>query len=244
MKFLGSMKFLGPLILLVSLVMGCGTTKEEEATQYTPSQYTFKETMVSPIAAGEKPPELIPGSKFTFKKTNIITDEFVTYNWTVKSKIIWLGKIPAYLIDIEQGYILWDTDLNFLASFGRNGQILQTCDPAIQVYNWPIKLNKSWNASYDLADRTKNPSSIHKMSDPVRVIEQTSVKTPAGLWRVYVIERETIGMVEKHYYAPDIGMEAKMEIAMTLENQGGPGAFVVDLIGYDIPGVGSKGIKK
>jgi len=237
--------FLGFLaIALLVLVAGCATI-EETKPNVIPT---------NPVLLGEKPANLIIGSKFIYKRTNLITDESQTYMWTIKSKVNWFGT-TAYVIDFGSGFIIWDSNLNWMASLDKNGKVFQNIDtsaqmitpqgtstvaPSIRVYDWPLKIGKNYSLNYEVSDKANNKI---KLSDQIKVEEKTNAKTPIGTWTTFKIRRETLGYIENRFYSPDLGMEVKTEVMQTKAHPQGPAIIMNELVGYEIPGVGSRGEK-
>lgn len=238
--------FLGSLIIFILiLVLGCATI--EETRPNIP-------VVTNPVLLGEKPADLVIGSKFVYKRTNLITDESQTYMWTVKSKVNWFGT-TAYVIDFGSGFIIWDSNLNWMASLDKNGKVFQSIDtspqmisaqgtstvaPSIRVYDWPLKIGKNYSLNYEVSDKANNKI---KLSDQIKIEEKINAKIAIGTWTTYKIRRETVGYIENRFYSPDLGMEVKTEVMQTKSHPQGQAIIMNELIGYDIPGVGSKGEK-
>jgi hypothetical protein len=232
------------ILLIILAISGCATIEETRPNL----------PVTNPVLLGEKPANLVIGSKFIYKRTNLITDESQTYMWTIKSKVNWFG-ITAYVIDVGAGFIIWDSNLNWMATLDKNGKVFQNIDtsaqmitpqgtstvaPSIRVYDWPLKIGKNYSLNYEVSDKANNKI---KLSDQIKVEEKTNAKTPVGTWTTYKIRRETAGYIENRFYSPDLGMEVKTEVMQTKAHPQGPAIIMNELVGYDIPGVGSKGEK-
>jgi len=110
------------------------------------------------------------------------------------------------------------------------------------VYCWPLKVGDSFSVTYD----TFNPSGNKtvKNNDQVKVETKSMIQNSyIGSWLAYKIQRTTAGTIETRYYSPDLGLEIRQEVNQTLNHPQGAGVFVVDMIGYSIPGFGEKGEK-
>jgi len=147
-------------ILLLLLVAGCATIEETKPNILT----------TNPVLLGENPADLVIGSKFIYKRTNMITDESQTYMWTIKSKINWFGT-TAYVIDFGSGFLIWDSNLNWMATLEKNGKLFQSIDASpqminsqgtstishsIRVYDWPLKIGKNYLLNYEVTDKANN----------------------------------------------------------------------------------------
>jgi hypothetical protein len=252
-------KLLISSIIVGMALMSCGLFKESV------EENVPEEAIQSLVALGEKPPEFIPGSKFVYKRRNAVSGDFQIYTSTIKSKVNWLGT-PAYVIEsgreegentVVAGYVVIDTNLNTVASLDKAGKLTQiikdkilvttpqgeaTESPCIKIYDWPLKAGKRFSAKYEILDKTDNKS--YNITDQVSVDNKLEeVKLSIGTWTTFKIHRITPGAIETRYYAPQLGAEIKQEVSQTLDNPAGVGVFETELIGYDIPGVGSKGRK-
>jgi hypothetical protein len=210
-----------------------------------------------------QPPELIPGAKYFYKRTNAVTDESQIIVSKIKNKVNWLG-IPAYIVELSKkegtnyavtGYLVINTNLNTMATLDKDGKLLQAIksttspttpkensgdSPCIKIYDWPLTLGKSFSVEYEIFNKADSKS--FKLTDQVSIgNEWVMVKRAIGAWNTYRIHRITSGSFETHYYSPEIGIEVAQEISQTLDNPEGAGVFKVDLIGYNIPGVGQVG---
>lgn len=250
----------------------------ETVPQAAPSPATVSQTAPSPATVttpaapspavlGEKPPELVPGAKYIYKRTNGITGDFQISVSTIKSKVIWMGTTPAYVVEVSKqegtnhvvtSYLIINNELNTLAILDKDGKILQAVQAikdttvattpkatsaennCIKIYDWPLTLGKSFTVEYAILNKPDDKT--YKITDQVSVgNELEPVKLPIGNWATYKIHRITPGSVENHYFAPEIGIEVKQGISQTLDNPAGAGVFIVELIGYNIPGVGQVG---
>jgi hypothetical protein len=237
----------------------------EAVTPAAPSPEIVPPAAPRPPAFGEKPPELVPGAKYVYKRTNCITGDSQISVSTIKSKVIWMGTTPAYVVELSKqegtgfvvtSYLIINNELNTLAILDKEGKLLQaikgktsaTTPPqataaesdCIKTYDWPLTFGKNFTAEYEII--TKPDNNTYKITDQVSVGDElVPVKLPIGDFTTYKIHRITPGSVENHYFAPEIGIEVKQGISQTLDNPAGPGAFVLELIGYNIPGVGQAG---
>ena len=175
-----------------------------------------------------------------------------------------MGTTPAYVVELSKqegtnyvvtSYLIINNELNTLAILDKDGKILQAIKgstPAttpqatsaesncIKIYDWPLTLGKNFTVEYEILNKPDNKT--YKVIDQVSVDKDLElVKIALGEWTTFRIQRITPGSIETHYYAPEIGIEIKQEISQTLDNSAGAGVFVVELIGYNIPGVGQAG---
>jgi hypothetical protein len=154
------------------------------------------------------------------------------------------------------GYTVVDANLNRLANMDAQGRVIHilvgqstvataqgstVIPPAITVYDWPLKVGKSFSTTYEFLN--KSDDKTYKISDQVKIVEKVFLRTSLGSLTIYKIYRTTPGLIETRYYSPELGTDVKQEITNTLENSAGVGVFTLELVGYSIPGVAAKGEK-
>ena len=248
------LKILIWLTIILVLLIGCTTTPDIK-----------KNTVIPPIISADKPPQIVLGSRYYYKHTNAITGQSFSIITKVKSNVNWMGT-SAYVIEMSKedqaknfavtGYTVVDLNLNRLANIDSQGRIIHilvgqstvtnaqgtsSIPPAIIVYDWPLKVGKSFSTTYEFLN--KSDDKTYKISDQVKVLDRTSLKSSLGSITTYKIYRTSPGLIEIRYYSPEVGIDVKQEITNTLENSAGVGVFVVELVGYSIPGVAIKGEK-
>lgn len=221
------MKKLGQLLLLLSVLGLFGCASQDVIVQDQNPYFR------SPISLGEKPPELAIGSKYYFRKTNLITDEQIEFILIVKNRIVWAGSTFVYLLEQSResgkgkevlkevdAYMLWDMNLNWVANLNKQGKVEASASPCKKLYDWPLKVGKTYNDG-----KVEQP-------DVIQIQEQVTVKTVAGAYRSFRIRRETADAVETHYYSPDIGLEVRVDVSNKLNNPAGPGTFSYELVKF------------
>jgi hypothetical protein len=248
------LRILSMLLVVLILVIGC-----------TSSPAIKKDAVMPPIISADKPPQIVLGSKYYYKHTNAVTGQSFSIVTRVKSNVNWMGT-SAYIIELNKedqakgftvsGYTVVDANLNRLANMDAQGRIIHILvgqstvttaqgttplPPAIIVYDWPLKVGKTFSTTYEFLN--KSDDKTYKISDQVKVVDKVSLKSSLGSVITYKIYRTTPGLIETRYYSPELGTDVKQDITNTLENSAGVGVFVIELVGYSIPGVGTKGEK-
>ena len=249
------LRTLSMLLVVLILVIGCTNG----------SQVVKKDVMIPPIISADNPPQIVLGSRYYYKHTNAITGQSFSIITKVKSNVNWMGT-SAYIIEMNKedqaknfalhGYTVVDANLNRLANMDAQGRVIHilvgqstvtpaqgstVIPPAIIVYDWPLRVGKSFSTTYEFLN--KSDDKTYKISDQVKVVDKVFLRSSLGSVITYKIYHTTPGLIETRYYSPELGTDVKQEITNTLENSAGVGVFVVELIGYSIPGIGTKGEK-
>jgi len=173
------------------------------------------------------PPALVIGSKFTYQDTNLSNGKICKVTMIIK-EMKGFERKPAYWIEVsreEKSYFdIYDKNLNWIGSFA-DGKQLESAEPCIQVFNWPLKVGKKWNSSYTVKEYSGGVHLSHsKTGVNVRTYEE--VRVPAGTFRALRIQAGK----ETFWYAPSIGWAVKEQI----RPQGKDG-WLLELVEYSIP---------
>jgi hypothetical protein len=181
---------------------------------------------IKPINAGEFPPSLVLGTRFTFRQGNVVTKNWTAVQWVVKDLIEWQGN-RAYVIDIGGSFIIWDMNLNYLATLSGDGKVVSAANPSIRTYLWPLKLGTTYDAVYDYYSGGKK---VMTSKDSITIENITDVTVPMGNYSAFVLKRVSTGLVEKIYFSPLVGFPVKWQWSQSMEHSQGPGEFSVELV--------------
>jgi len=175
----------------------------------------------------DHPPVLVMGSNFTYQDTNLSNGKICTVIMTVKEKKQFERK-PAYWIQVnrekDRYFDIYDMNLNWIGS-SEDGKELESAEPCIRVFNWPLKVGKEWSSDYISRQGSEGfHPSRSKISVKIRTYEDVTV--PAGTFKTLKIQAGE----EAFWYAPSIGWAVKEEI----EPYGKP-EWLLELVKYRIP---------
>lgn len=222
------------VVVFMFVCIGCATDQEivKQQPTYKPTGIAPKPVILSPQQSGEIPPILSPGTKVTFRQGNVVTKQWVTLSWVVKDSIKWQGK-NAYLIDMTggqgQSFILWDTNLNLVATIDSHGKVLTAFEPCVKIFSFPLKVGNGYSYGYEYWSGGKKAT----VTEQVKVESKELISTPAGKYDVFVIKRNAPLMTERHFYSPHLGFPVRWEWSQAYEHPQGPGEFVVELIKFE-----------
>ena len=219
------------VICLTFVLFSCAVQDEIVKPTY-PSQgiYSTPKIITQPqIPMGETPPTLTIGTKFTFRQANAITKNWSNQVWVIKDISEWQG-VKCYIIDISSGagetFILWDTNLNYMATINKDGKAISLATPLIKTYTWPLKIGSAYNTIYDYISAGKKVSS----QDQVTIENMITINVPLGTYSTFILKRISNVMVEKIYYSPAVGFPIKWQWSQAIDHPQGPGEFIVELI--------------
>jgi hypothetical protein len=173
------------------------------------------------------PPALVIGSSFVFQDTNLSNGRICKVIMTVKEKKQFEGK-PAYWIQVKREkdryFDIYDMNLNWIGS-SEDGKELESAEPCIRVFDWPLKVGKEWSSDYISRQCSEGfrPSRL-KISVKIRTYEEVTV--PAGTFKTLRIQAGE----ETFWYAPSIGWAVKEEI-----EPHGKTEWLLELVKYRIP---------
>jgi len=173
------------------------------------------------------PPVLIMGSKFAYQDANLSNGKICKVTMVVNKKKEFEKKI-AYWIKVtreEAHYFdIYDMDLNWIGQFA-DGKKLQSAEPCIRVFKWPLRIGEKWNSEYTLRDYSRGVH-LHPSKIEVNVRTYEKVTVPAGTFNALRIQAGE----ETFWYAPSIGWVVKEQI-------GSPGkdGWLLELAEYKIP---------
>ena len=175
----------------------------------------------------DHPPVLVVGSNFIYQDTNLSNGKICRVIMTVKEKKQFEGK-PAYWIQVnrerDRYFDIYDMNLNWIGS-SEGEKELESADPCIRVFDWPLKVGKKWNSRYTLRVHSQGIHvSTSKVAMSIRTYEEVTV--PAGTFRALRIQSggETV------WYTPSIGWVVKEQIGPY-----GKDGWLLELVEYSIP---------
>jgi len=177
----------------------------------------------------EYPPVLVTGSKFTYQDTNFSGGKThkVTTVMVVEEKKEFEKKM-AYWIDVrrkkENYFNIYDTDLNWIGQYGE-GKKLQSAEPCIRVFKWPLRIGEKWSSEYTLRDYSRGVH-LHPSKIEVNVRTYEKVTVPAGIFNALRIQAGE----ETFWYAPSIGWVVREQIGSS-----GKDGWLLVLEEYRIP---------
>jgi hypothetical protein len=175
----------------------------------------------------DHPPALVMGSNFIYQDTNLSNGKICKVIMTVKEKKEFDRK-PAYWIQVSRDrdryFDIYDMNLNWNGCT-EDGKELESAEPCIAVFKWPLRVGKKWHSSYILRDYSQGIHiSTSKVAMNIRAYEEVTV--PGGTFEALRIQAggETV------WYAPSIGWAVKEQIGTHGED-----GWCFELVEYSIP---------
>jgi len=177
-----------------------------------------------------RPPILYMGSKFIYQDISLSDGKTCRVTMEVKEKKNFEHK-QAYWIEVighQMDYFnIYDMNLNWIGLFG-DGKELETAEPCLQIFKWPLRIGEKWNSRYTLRDFSDRPHGVYlrdsKIDVNIRAYEE--VRVPAGTFKALRIQAGA----EIFWYAPSIGWIVKEELSFNSKNKS-----ILELLEYDIP---------
>lgn len=227
-KRLKGVQKIGISLMLIFLCLGCSgrasfnlKNDEDAGTNNFPevSEYSVK-----------GPPILHLGSKFIYKHTNLLDGQSSQVTMEVTEEKEFDHK-KAYWIDTTgkgmSYFNIYDMNLNWVGLFG-DGKELESAEPCLQVFKWPLRVGGKWNSKYtfrDFSDHSRNVY-VHTSKVDVNIRTYEEVKVPAGSFKALRIQAGG----ETFWYAPSIGWIVKEQGGSQRDNR-----WILELVEYDIP---------
>jgi len=175
----------------------------------------------------DHPPVLVMGSNFIYQDTNLSNGKICRVIMTVKEKKEFERK-PAYWIQVDREgdryFDIYDMNLNWIGS-SEDGKELESAEPCIRVFDWPLKVGKKWSSDY-ISRRSSEGFRLtrSRVSVKIRTYEEATVQ--AGTFETLRIQAGE----ETFWYAPSIGWAVKEEIEAH-----GKAEWLLELVEYRIP---------
>ena len=173
------------------------------------------------------PPVLVLGSMFAYQDTNLSTGKICKVTMVVRGKKEFEKK-PAYWIDvIREGknyFDIYDLNLNWIGSFAE-GKELESAEPCIRVFKWPLKVGEKWSSEYTLWDYSRGVH-LHPSRVAINVRTYEEVTVPAGIFDALRIQAGE----ETFWYTPSIGWVVREQIGSS-----GKDGWLLELVEYSIP---------
>ncbi len=135
---------------------------------------------------------------------------------------------PAYWIEVsrekERYFDIYDMNLNWIGSFA-DGKELESAEPCIRVFDWPLRVGKKWKSDYTVKDYSGG-AHLYRSKKTVNIRTYEEVRVPAGTFRALRIQagEETL------WYAPSVGWAIREQIGLR-ERDG----WLLELVEYSIP---------
>ena len=214
------------VVILVSTLICIGCARGAyNGTQSAGSR--LNNPYVDKKIGAEYPPVLVMGSMFIYQDANLSNGKICNVTMVVKQKKEF-DKKPAYWIEVsreERNYFdIYDMNLNWIGSFA-DGKELESAEPCIRVFKWPLRVGKKWDSSYTLRDYSEGfRPSPSKITVNIRTYEEVTV--PAGTFKALRIQAGG----ETFWYAPSIGWVVKEQIEPY-----GKEEWLLELVKYSIP---------
>jgi len=175
----------------------------------------------------DHPPVLIMGSNFIYQDTNLSNGKISKVVMTVREKKPFESK-PAYWIQVDRErdryFDIYDMNFNWIGS-SEDDQELESAEPCIRVFDWPLRVGKKWKDDYICRRSSKGFRASHSKIS-VKILTYEEVTVPAGTFRALRIQAGE----ETFWYAPSIGWAVKEEIETN-----GKIVWLLELVSYRIP---------
>ncbi len=175
----------------------------------------------------DHPSVLVRGSTFAYQDTNLSTGKICKVTMVFKERKEFEKK-PAYWIEMSREgttyFDIYDMNLNWIGS-SADGKELESAEPCIRVFKWPLRVGDKWRSEYTLRDYSHGVH-LHPSKVAVNVRAYEEVTAPAGTFKALRIQagRETF------WYAPSIGWVVKEQIGPY-----GKDGWLLELVEYSIP---------
>lgn len=226
MRILKPTKRMVVILILTSICIGCARGGYN-ATQG--AGFRLDTHSIDKKIGANHPPILIMDSMFTYQDTNFSSGKTnkVTTVMVVEEKKEF-DKRMAYLIQVrgkgENYFNIYDMDLNWIGQFA-DGKKLQSAEPCIRVFKWPLRIGEKWSSEYTLRDYSRGVH-LHPSKIEVNVRTYEKVTVPAGTFDSLRIQAGE----KTFWYAPSIGWIAKEQIGSS-----GKDGWLLELEEYKIP---------
>ena len=226
MRTLKPTKRMVVILVLTSICIGCARGGYN-ATQGAGSR--LDTLSIDKKIGANHPPVLVMDSMFTYQDTDFSGGKThkVTTVMVVEEKKEFEKKM-AYWIDVRRKrdnyFNIYDMDLNWIGQFGE-GEKLQSAEPCIRVFKWPLRIGEKWSSEYTLREYSRGVH-LHPSKIEVNVRTYEKVTVPAGTFNALRIQagEETV------WYAPSIGWAVKEQIGSS-----GKDGWLLELAEYKIP---------
>jgi hypothetical protein len=212
------------ILVLAFICIGC-SRGASIGTQSSGNSQINNSNIDEKIGA-DQPPVLVMGSKFIYQDTNLSNGKICKVTMAVKEKKKF-EKRPAYWIEVsregENYFDIYDMNLNWIGSFA-GGKELESAEPCIRVFKWPLRVGKKWESDYISRDYSEGfRPSPSKLTVNIRTYEDVTV--PAGTFKTLRIQAGG----ETFWYAPSIGWVVKEQIGPY-----GKDGWLLELVEYII----------
>lgn len=226
MRTLKPVKRMVFILVLTSICIGC-VPGGYNATQSAGSR--LDTLSIDKKIGANHPPVLVLDSMFSYQDTTFSSGKTykVTTIMVVEEKKEFDKKV-AYWIAVrgkgENFFNIYDRDLNWVGQFA-DGKKLQSAEPCIRVFKWPLRIGEKWSSEYTLQDYSRGVH-LHPSKIEVNVRTYEKVTVPAGIFNALRIQAGE----ETFWYAPSIGWVVKEQIGSS-----GKDGWLLELAEYKIP---------
>jgi hypothetical protein len=225
MRTLGTAKRMLVILVFTLICTGCAGSSHHGTQSASPG--SLNNLSIDKDIGAEHPPVLLLGSMFAYQDTNLSTGKICKVTTVVREKREFEKK-PAYWIEVNRDgrkyFDIYDLNLNWIGSF-TEGRELESAEPCIQVFKWPLRIGEKWISEYTLQDYSRG---VHlppsKVAVNVRTYEKVTV--PAGTFNALRIQAGG----ETFWYAPCLGWAVKEQIGSC-----GKDGWLLELVEYSIP---------
>jgi len=214
------------ILVLTSICIGCARGGYN-ATQGAGSRLDTHS--IDKKIGANHPPILVMDSMFTYQDTTLLggkTNKVTTVMVVEEQKEF--EKKMAYWISVrskkDNYFNIYDMDLNWIGQFGE-GKKLQSAEPCIRIFKWPLRIGEKWNSEYTLRDYSRGVH-LHPSKVAVNVRTYEKVTVPAGIFDALRIQAGE----ETFWYASSIGWVVKEQIGSS-----GRDGWLLELAEYKIP---------
>ena len=216
-----------PVVILVLTFVCIGCSGGAYIGAQSRGDSRFNNLLIDEKIGANHPPVLVLGSMFAYKDTNLSTRKICKMTMVVKEKREFEKKL-AYWIDVTRDgknyFDVYDMDLNWIGS-SEGGKEVESAEPCIRVFKWPLRVGKKWDSSYTLWNYSQGiHNSTSKVAVNIRTYEEVTV--PRGTFKALRIQAggETV------WYSPSIGWVVKEQ-----NGSYGKGGWILELVQYNIP---------
>ncbi len=177
--------------------------------------------------SAQQPPSLVIGSRFIYREINVLNGKVCKVAMIVKEMKQFETK-PAYWIEVsretERYFDIYDMNLNWIGSFA-DGRELESAEPCIRVFDWPLRVGKKWKSDYTVKDYSGG-SHFYRSKTAVNIQTDEEVTVPAGTFRALRIHADE----ETLWYSPSIGWAVREQIGPRDRD-----GWLLELVEYSIP---------
>ena len=212
------------ILVLAFISVGCsgGVYIGKQSSGNSPINNFYTDEKIG----ADQPSVLVMGSKFIYQDTNLSNGNICKVTMVVKEKKEFEKK-RAYWIEVNREggsyFDIYDMNLNWIGSFAA-GKELESAEPCIRVFKWPLRVGKKWDSDYTSRDYSEGfRPSPSKVTVNIQAYEDITV--PAGTFKALRIQAGK----EMLWYVPSIGWVVKEQIGPY-----GKDGWLLELVEYTV----------